>query len=185
MLELAPTPALEAGLRVSRPMVSVTVLALRTMVRLQLSRRSLSDVASIRIFGTPLPSNPNHCAGEDPIVWWLTPESWLLVSSQRDGAGLTAAARGACGTRVASATDVSDSLVGLEIAGGAARELLRRGTGVDFSAESLIPGQCTRTRFAQLPVLLRPVAAERFELLVDRGPAEWLCSWLADGAKSL
>jgi hypothetical protein len=34
-------------------------------------------------------------------------------------------------------------------------------------------------------VILRPRAADRMELIVDRGPAAWLRDWLADAAALL
>lgn len=62
--------------------------------------------------------------------------------------------------------------------GPRAGELLTRGTGLDDA--SLVPGSCTRTRLAQLPVFVRSLTPERIKLLVDRGPAAWLREWFID-----
>jgi heterotetrameric sarcosine oxidase gamma subunit len=107
------------------------------------------------------------------------------VARTIDAGELRASAARACGTRVASAVDVSDAMVVLELEGAGARPLLARGTGIDLSRERFAPGQCARTRLAQLAVLLRPRTDDVIELIVDRGPSAWLCEWLADAAAGL
>jgi sarcosine oxidase subunit gamma len=156
------------------------VLPPRAMVRLQLPRRAIAAAASLRIGDTPLPTIPGHSAGVDPAVLWLAPDGWLLISASGDGAALVDAGRRACAGQTAAVVDVSDSLVAFELAGSRVRELLARGTGLELTEAMLSPGRCTRTRFAQLAVILRPQGEERVELIVDRGPAAWLREWFID-----
>lgn len=183
---LAASPALPEGVTMLIPGTTLRVLPTRAMVRLQLPRRLISDAGQLRIGGTPLPTAPGSCAGDDPELLWLAPDAWLLIGEPGgNGADLVATARQASRGRTVAAVDVSDALVGFELAGPRARELLGRGTTLELDGATLTPGRCARTRLAQLAVILRPLAAERIELLVDRGPAAWLRDWFIDAGSLL
>ena len=69
------------------------------------------------------------------------------------------------------------------VEGPRAIEILARGCGLDF--ETLADDACLRTRFAQLPVVLRRAAADRYELIVDRAVVKYLFDWLQDAAAGL
>ena len=185
MLELAPSSPVMTSAGAENAAVAVTALPPRTCIRLQLQSKTPGDVASLQILGTTLSSMPGYCSGEDPLAWWLSPDSWLLFSRQYNGATLVASAHVACSGLCFSAIDVSDSLVGFEVSGKPVRSLLARGTGLDLSIDRFGLGRCTRVRFAQLPVLLRPLATDRFELFVDRGPSQWVYDWLIENAAGL
>lgn len=161
------------------------VLPPRALVRLQIPRRLIPQAGSLQVGTTTLPTTPGRCAGEEPVALWLAPDGWLLLSEVRNGAALAAEVRRHCDERSVAAVDVSDSLVVFELTGPLTRELLARGTSVDLADETLTRGRCTRLRFAQLAVILRPHDAERVELIVDRGPAAWLRDWFIDAGKLL
>ena len=184
-LPLTAEPALPPG---TTPLTRDTVLRTlppRGLVRLQRPRRAIADAGEVAVAGTPLPTTPGRCAGEDPALLWLAPDGWLLVTSGPDATAIADAARRACGERTAAVVDVSDALVTFELAGPELRALLARGTGLELTDETLAVGRCTRTRLAQLPVILRPRAADRVELIVDRGPAAWLREWFVDAGSLL
>ncbi|MBU3670937.1 MAG: hypothetical protein FGM43_00210 [Sinobacteraceae bacterium] len=174
---LAAEPALPAGDTPIAPGTVLRVRGPRALVRLQIPRRMIPDAGAMRVGSTILPSTPGRCTIGDPAALWLAPDGWLLVSESRDGASLVTEIRRDCGEPSVAAIDVSDSLVVLELDGPRTRELLARGTSVELADETLVHGRCTRLRFAQLPVILRPRDAGRVELIVDRGPAAWLRDW--------
>jgi len=182
---LVATPALPAGETPLAAGTSLRVLPPRALVRLQLPRRAIPEAGALRIGDTPLPTSPGTCVGDDPAVLWLAPDGWLLISERHDAGTLVAAARRACGERTAAVVDVSDALVGFELEGPRVRDLLSRGTGLELAERALAPGRCTRTRLAQLAVIVRPHAPERVELFVDRGPAAWLRDWFIDAGRLL
>lgn len=174
---LAAEPALPVGeTRLSAGAV-LRVLPPRALVRLQIPRRMIPQAGALRVGSTALPTTPGRCVGVDPAVLWLAPDGWLLISDVQDGATLVSGVRRDCGDLGVAAVDVSDSLVVFELAGLQVRDLLMRGTSLDHDDGSLALGRCSRQRFAQLPVILRPYGAERVELIVDRGPALWLRDW--------
>jgi heterotetrameric sarcosine oxidase gamma subunit len=178
---LAPLPF---GPRALGPNARLSIREPRAYVRLQLSRRGIARAGEIRLGDSTLPP-VGRCAGDDPLVLGLAPDGWLLISSDVDGAALCEAARHAARDVVAAAVDVSHALVTLELTGASVRSLLARGTGLDLAPDAFATGQCTRTRLAQLPVVLRPAGVDCIELIVDGAAAGWLCDWLADAALGL
>lgn len=184
MPDLVATPLMAVGPISATGVVTIEVMPAGSYVRVQISPRA-SSRAPIELLGTPLPTEPGTCSGRDPIAWWLAPDTWLVASALHDGTALVAALECACAGRHGAVVDVSDSLVALKVRGPSARELLSRGTGFDVRAASFRPGRATRVAFAQLPVLLRPITDDSFELLVDRSAARWLADWLSVAASTL
>jgi heterotetrameric sarcosine oxidase gamma subunit len=77
----------------------------------------------------------------------------------------------------------SHGLAVLVLQGLGAQDVLSQGCGLDFHASRFTPGTCTRTRLAQLPVIIDYVdATPRFELYVGRSYRSYLQSWLHDAA---
>jgi sarcosine oxidase subunit gamma len=178
-------PALPVGVRLRSAAITLEVPPPRAYVRLQIARRHVGDVGAIRIADVALPTQAGRCVGDDPAALWMSPEGWLLTSKSVTGPGLQAIAQKACNDFSAAAIDVSDALVAIELHGPRSRELLARGCGLDLSTRALGVGQCVRTRLAQLAVIVRPMAEDIVELIVDRGPAAWLCGWIEDAATGL
>ncbi len=158
----------------------VTRLPARVSVRLQVSVRALPAAAVIG--GVALPQQPNTWAGADPVIWWVSPDAWLIQSARQDGDTLTAATRAACASLPCAVTDLSDGLVTIALEGPQAIGVLARGCGLDLRTGSFGVKDCARTRLAQLPVLIRKSASARFELVVDRAAAQYLQDWLLDAA---
>ncbi|HXV40752.1 MAG TPA: sarcosine oxidase subunit gamma family protein [Steroidobacteraceae bacterium] len=174
--------ALPAGGRVLADTLHLQVLPPRTVIVLKLGARSQKSAGDIRIAGRPLPLAVNTWSGDDPVLCRLGPDAWMLLSAQHGAAELVDAVILGCKRRSFAATDVSDAWVTFALEGPQATEVLARGCGLDFSEPVFGHGACTRTRFAQLPVLLRRISHERFELMVDRSAASWLHEWLQDAA---
>ncbi len=157
----------------------------RAVIRLQLGARSQKSAGSLRIAGRPLPLPINRWNGEDPVIAPISPDTWLLTSAWHDADELLPAVRTGCGRRSFAVTDISDSLVTISIEGALAPALLARGCGIDVSAETFGNDACARTRLASLAVVLRRIAADRFECLVERPAAQWLHEWMEDVASGL
>jgi len=184
MRELIATSALPPARVAVSQTASVEVISAGSYVRLQISSRDPAP-AEIDVLGTTLLREPDSCRALDPIAWWLAPQTWLVASREHSSTALIAALESACAGRSCAIVDVSDSLVALQVSGPSAREILARGTGFDVRAASFAPGRSARVAFAQLPVLLRPIAEDDFELLVDRSAARWLVAWLSTTASAL
>jgi len=182
---LVPQSNLLAGGQVFSDALRISVLPARAIVRLQLGARSQKTVNALKIAGRPMPVPVNTWSGDDPVICRIAPDTWLLSSALHEAAEIIPAVRTGCGRRSYAVTDVSDSLVTFWIEGTAAQSLLARGCGLELSATAFGSQACTRTRLAQLPVILRRATAERFECVVDRTVAQWLYDWFVDAAAGL
>jgi sarcosine oxidase subunit gamma len=182
---LVATSSLPAGGRVISDALRFSILPLRTVLRLQLGARSQKSVAALRIAGRTLPVAMNTWMGDDPVSMRIAPDTWLLESALHDAADLVPAVRTGCGRRSFAVTDLSDSFVTIAVEGALATAVLVRGCGLDLSPSAFGNAACSRTRLAQLPVVLRRVNSERFECHVDRSAAQWLYEWMEDAAEGL
>jgi heterotetrameric sarcosine oxidase gamma subunit len=145
----------------------------RAKVRLRVAMEQASGAAAV----LALPTTPLSWTGENPSILWLGPDQWLILSDTQTAEAIITE----CATRLQgllhSATDASAALMCFAVEGRSARLLLGMGSGVDFDARSFDTGRCVCTRFARIPALVRAVAAERFELYVDRSLGGYLASW--------
>lgn len=179
---LKSLPALPAEERDYDDVLRLAALPPRTILRLQLAV-SAQPSGKVRIPGQRLPEAMNSYIGENPVVARIEPDSWLFIAAWHAGPALMAALRAACARRAFALTDLSDAHATFVVEGPRANAILVRGCGIDV--EKLAADACLRTRFAQLPAVLRRAAAERYELIVDRAVAKYLFDWLQDAAAGL
>jgi heterotetrameric sarcosine oxidase gamma subunit len=182
---LLATSSLPAGGRVVSDDLRLSILPLRTLLRLQLGARSQKSVAALRIAGRSLPVALHTRKGDEPVFMRIAPDNWLVESALHEAADLAQAVRAGCGRRSFAVTDVSDAFVTIAVEGALAPAVLVRGCGLDLSSGAFGNAACARTRLAQLPVVLRRVTSERFECHVDRSAAQWLYEWMEDAAEGL
>ena len=174
--------ALPPAERVYDDVLRLAVLPARTILRLQLAVGARHS-GKVRIPGQRLPEAMNSTIGENPVVARVAPDSWLFIAAFHAGPALMAALRAACARQPFALTDLSDAHVTIAVEGPRAIAVLLRGCGIDI--DKLAADACLRTRFAQLPVVLRRAAADRYELMVDRAVAKYLFDWLQDSAAGL
>jgi sarcosine oxidase subunit gamma len=130
-----------------------------------------------------LPSQVGATLASPSRVLCVGPAEWLIVSSKRAACTLRERIEPGLARQGFALVDLSDGLVGLEVQGSAAREVLSKGCGLDFHPSIFPAGQCARTRFAQIPVIIDCFdEPPRFELYVARSHLHYLQSWLTDAA---
>ncbi len=182
---LVAQSGLPSGGRVFSDDLKLAVLPNRSVVQLRLGARSVKTVASLRIAGRPVPITMNSWSGDDPVFCRIAPDLWLLQSALHEAGDLEEAVRAGCGKRSFAVTNVSDAFATLVLEGSLAASLLARGCGLDLSLGAFGVAACSRTRLAQLPVVLRRVNSERFECLVDRSVAQYFYDWIEDAVAGL
>lgn len=135
--------------------------------------------------GIPLPLQPNRVAHMRELrTLWLGPDEWLVTAPAGAAPDIIGRLVRALASRHAAVSNLSASQAIIEIAGPQARALLEKGCGLDLHPRAFAPGQCARTIFARLPVIIDQVsAAPLYRLFVDRSAARWLCDWLIDAAE--
>jgi sarcosine oxidase, subunit gamma len=134
--------------------------------------------------GVPLPLTPNRVAGMGPLrTLWLGPDEWLVTAPQGFAPDLLGRLRRAVAMRHAALVILSASRAIIEVKGPQALTLLQKGCGIDLHPRVFGPGQCARTVFAKLPVIIDQLSpAPLYRLFVRRSAARWLAEWLIDAA---
>ena len=133
--------------------------------------------------GLDLPVKPGswHRAG-GARAYWLGPDEWLLILPDGDQSRVEQQLREAAGGRV-SVTDVSGSLVHVNLAGADVDKVLRKSSPYDFHLRNFSPGRCVQTVFAKAGALVAANADGSFDLVIRRSYADYLSRWIADAAE--
>jgi len=156
-----------------REAVQITEIPARAVVRLKPSSQAEMSEASI------MPSG----LGERVRVLSFSPCEWLVVSDVIEGPRLAERLQAHVAGEAMAVVDLSCALKALWIEGPAAREVLRKGCGLDLHPRAFPAGHCTRTRLGQLAVIVDCTdPAPRFDLYVGRSYVTYLKSWLIDAA---
>lgn len=115
----------------------------------------------------------------------LAPGEWLAVSDGIGGPALHRHLESYTREESVAAVDVSQGFGILRVAGKDAREVLSKGCGLDLHPRLFPAGYSTRTRFAQLPVIMEcSSTSAHFDLYVARSYSTYLLSWLCDSASA-
>jgi len=111
------------------------------------------------------------------------PGEWLMVSEVIDASQLVDRVTQHVRPGLIAIVDVSCALKVIEVRGPAAVDVLSKSCGLDLHPQIFPAGRCTRTRLAQLPIIIDCRDPEpRFDLYVGRSYVDWLNSWLFDAA---
>lgn len=140
--------------------------------------------AAQAVLGT-LPLAPNtFTAHGDNTVFWLGPDEWLIMTPQGAALDLVAELRSALGNVFAAVTDVTGGNTCVELSGSAARDLLAKGSPIDFHPSVFSTGQCAQTVMAKTAVIImQSDDAPIFKIVVRRSFADYLGVWLLDAAR--
>jgi sarcosine oxidase, subunit gamma len=150
----------------------------RTLVSVRVTP-SVAGIAAARLgLAAPL----SIAAGE-PESLAIGPGHWLLLSHGSTADEIIGRTGRALDGFLHSVVDRSSAQMMIRLRGPLARELLARGSAVDFRPSAFPPGSCCRTRFAGQPVVVLARSAGVFELLVDRCLAHYFEDWLAGSAE--
>jgi sarcosine oxidase, subunit gamma len=112
----------------------------------------------------------------------IGPTDWLVIAPDPDVTGLLHGLGEAFEGSSFRATNVSAALSWLAIEDPDARVLLNKGTALDLDPTCFPPGRCARTRFADIPLIVRCMRVSAFELIVASSYHEYLIAWLNDAA---
>jgi heterotetrameric sarcosine oxidase gamma subunit len=119
-------------------------------------------------------SKPLRALGIGPGDWLIIPPEALAVTLRQ---GVHPEIEG----QDLSLLEITDALSTLAITGRGAEAVLSTDCGLDWSPDRFPVGQCARTRFANVPVIVEKVDdLPRFELTVGSSYLAYLTAWLAD-----
>lgn len=148
----------------------------------EVARRAVIRMNSWAPKSTLLSLTPPELGGELRVLP-LGPTEWWVVSDRIEGGKLSEQLeRHAAGEEIV-AVDLSCAVKVLRLEGSAARHVLAKGCGLDIHPSRFPTGSCTRTRLAQLAVVVDCIDPNPcFELYVSRSCLTYLTSWLLDAA---
>jgi sarcosine oxidase subunit gamma len=156
----------------------------------RLSACRISEVAArtvIRVSSwapkSHLPSLVPPGLGGEVRVLALGPTEWWAVSDRIEGGKLRPELERHTGWEGVAVVDLSCAVKGIRLEGSAVRRLLAKGCGLDLDPTRFAAGRCTRTRLAQLAVVIDCTdSSPHFDLYVGRSYLTYLKAWLLDAA---
>ena len=178
--------------------VAMAELPFRGIVNLRIGRGEADARAAFEAgLGFALPVEPNTAAakggGKNRVTaLWLGPDEWWIITPGPDaeaGAKMAAKLRKALGGHHTAVTEVGESRTCIRVAGPRARDLLQKGSPLDFHAQVFQAGACAQSEMAKATVVFHGVDGGKgedgpvFEIYVLRSFAEYLWRWLEDAAR--
>jgi sarcosine oxidase subunit gamma len=151
----------------------------RSMVRLRV-RPQAGEAAGRAL---QLPQQAMQWQSGDPAASWLGPDQWLLTSDTRPAEELVGHIDRTLSNLLHAATDMSSHNVCFALKGPAARTILAMGCGIDMYESAFMAGQCVRTKFANVQLLIVAVEDHLFDLYLDRSHARYLSNWIASAGE--
>ena len=133
------------------------------LVRLRVSPSAADHAASCLDIGT----QPLTWSLGDPEALWVGPGQWLLVARARAPEDVLHWIDAQLAGVLHHACDVSSAFSCVTLDGHAVRTVLATMSGIDYHATAFGTDSCRPTRLAGLPVVVRSLSVQSFELFVD------------------
>jgi heterotetrameric sarcosine oxidase gamma subunit len=116
-------------------------------------------------------------------ILWAGPERWLVVEPERGERDLDALLRAALAGTEAAVTDIGNGRTVLRIAGPHSRDLLAKGSAIDFHVRAFPAGVCAQGLLGHVGALFHAVdEVSTFDLHVARSYAQTVWEWLIESA---
>ena len=138
--------------------------------------------AIARHTGLSLPEPVHVSLSDTRALLWMTPKEWLLEIPLDERTTCASVLASALPRDAAVLTDLTDALVGVDLNGARAAEILSAGTGVDLESEALTSDRVARIALAETVVILRRLPAGGFRCLLDRSHLAYFQDWLVTQA---
>ncbi|HET9664532.1 MAG TPA: sarcosine oxidase subunit gamma family protein, partial [Burkholderiales bacterium] len=136
--------------------------------------------------GFELPLSPRSAAGAgDMAALWMSVDQWLVTLPRADAPQFQARLSGALHGVHALVVDMSDARAILRLEGETVREVLNKGTSVDFTARDMRGGVVRRLRYAEIAAMAHVVSTtpDVIDLYVFRSTAEHVWAHLLATAR--
>ena len=138
-----------------------------------------------RVLGGGLPEANNTFVMHDNFtVLWFGPDEWLVLTPTGGELELLNNLRSAFANTFAAATDVTGGYTAVDISGSAARDLLRKGSTIDFHPSVFAVGQCVQTLLGKTGVAIyQNTESPNYRVVFRRSFADYLGLWLLDASR--
>ncbi len=153
------------------------------------ARKAFRDAVA-GVLGSAPPRAPNTTAGGgDWRIFWLGPDQWLAVGPADREAATVAALEKTLARQHAAVTAVGGARAVIGLAGVHARDVLAKGSSLDFHPRAFALGDCAQSRLALALALIHRTADDdkdgrsHWDIYVPRSFAEYLWRWLEDAGQ--
>ena len=185
MLEAQIESALAHRAEPENTYVSLHEITTRGMIDLRgLATDKKFTVAAKAVLGIDLPKAPRESTTfGDVKALWLSPDQWLILCARDKAPALTAKLTEALAGIHSLAVDVSDMRAIIRVEGEGAREVMMKGSSLDFTDADFTPGYTRRLRFAEIAALFNIVEENMIDLYVFRSYAHYAMDFLTKAAR--
>ncbi len=136
--------------------------------------------------GIDLPLKPRSSAVKgDVTVLWLSIDQWLVYCPRNKAGGLVSTLRKNLGEIHSLAVDVTDARAIIRLEGDNVREVLMKGSSIDFTLPEYKAGLVRRLMFAEIAALAHIVTDKpcTIDIYVFRSYADYTWKWIEATAK--
>lgn len=145
--------------------------------------RAVRDALAAALGVAPDAATNRSAARGDTTILWTGPERFLVVEPERAGRDLDALLRAALAVTSAAVTDLGNGRTTLRIAGPRSRDLLAKGSAIDFHPRAFPVGACAQGLLGHVGALFHLVEeTPRFDLHIARSFAQTVWEWLIESA---
>ena len=164
--------------------VTIQIQANLSHINLRGSPENLEFVrAATNLLGQELPVIANTMTLGKLRIYWLGPNEWLILTSVDGSPKLVTQLREALQGQHASVTELSGGQVTMRINGPHVRDVLAKGSTLDFHPAEFEVGACAQSGLTKANILIGLIDEEPvFEIVVGRSFAEYLVLWLEHSA---
>ncbi|MCY4565240.1 MAG: sarcosine oxidase subunit gamma [Gammaproteobacteria bacterium] len=110
--------------------------------------------AVLEVLGQPLPIAANTFTAGESRVFWLGPDEWLVMTEPGVEKALAARLEAALAGWPCALTDLTGGQICIRLGGRNARDVLAKGSTLDFHPRVFLPGQCAQTVLGKASVLI-------------------------------
>ena len=142
--------------------------------------------AARSVLGFDLPTAPRTgLSKKDVSILWLSVDQWLICLPRENAGSLAQSFTGALKGIHSLCADLSDARAIFRLEGTGARDVLNKGTSVDFTASGYGQGSVRRLRYAEIAAMVHVVATgpDVIDLYVFRSHADYAWDYLTTTAK--
>jgi sarcosine oxidase subunit gamma len=147
-------------------------------------RKFLAGVQDV--LGIGLPKTPRTSASAaDLAVLWLSVDQWLITAGRSRATSLADALQEKLKGIHCLIADMSDARAIFQLEGDNVREVLNKGTSVDFTTGEFVAGSVRRLRFAEIAAMVHVVSEhpDVMDLYVFRSYADYAWRFLLATAR--
>ena len=167
--------------------ISMSEVSDRGMIDLRGEAGSVKFRQAVKaVLGIDLPLKPRTTAVKyDDKVLWLSVDQWLVCCPRNKADGLLGDLRRNLGEIHSLAVDVTDARAIIRLEGDIVREVLMKGSSIDFTLPEYKAGLVRRLMFSEIAALALIVADKTctIDIYVFRSYADYTWMWIEATAK--